>query len=196
MSSILRRILLALLALLPLVALAVPACARPLQADAGGYGVVEWDSLVALQNAQQARREHGYHFGPLLGATYLRAGDAEFSAPTYGGSVRKEAYTLFLGGGQIGGNDRVRFAGVRFGLPPGLFLQVSAVDAWQMVPDVDAYSHRATGATGNVGYEWSGGRFHGSLSGGIGGFDLVTPKQEESETVLGFQLSGHAGFTF
>jgi hypothetical protein len=194
MSSILRRIL---LALLPLVALTDPACARPLHADAGGYGVVEWDSLVALQNAEQARREHGYHFGPLLGATYLRVGDAEFSPPIYGGSVRKDAYTLFLGGGgRIGGNDRVRFAGVRFGLPPGLFFQVSVVDAWQVVSDLDAYSHRATGATGSVGYEWLGGPFHGSLSCGAGGFDLVTPKQEESETAFGFQLSGHAGFTF
>jgi len=193
MFSILRRSLLALLAL---VALAVPAFARPLQADAGGYGVVEFDSLLALQNASQAHHEHGYHFGPLLGATYLQVGDAEFSAPIYGGSVRKDAYTLFLGTGQIGGNDRMRFAGVRFGLPPGLFFQVNAVDAWQVVSDLDAYSHRATGATANVGYEWLGGRFHGSLSGGAGAFDLVTPKQEESETAFGFQLSGHAGFTF
>lgn len=193
MSSILRRIL---LALLPLVALAVPAFARPLQADAGGFGALEWDSLVALQNARQLHREPEYHFGPLLGATYLRVGDAEFSAPIYGGSVRKDAYTLFLGDGRIGGNDRIRFAGVRFGLPTGLFFQVSAVDAWQVVSDFDTYSHRATGATGSVGYEWLGRRFHGSFSGGAGGFDLVTPKQEESEIALGFQLSGHAGVTF
>ena len=189
--------LLQLLAVATAFALAaVPAAsARPLQAQDGTFGAVEWDSLVALQNSDP-RTEPAFHFGPILGAMFLKVGDATFFAPTYGGSVRRDDSTFFLGDGRIGSDDRVRFAGLRFALPRSLFGQVTAVDARQVLTEFDAYTHRAIGATAGVGYERLGRRFHGSLFGGVGGFDLVTPKQEDSETAFGFSVSGHAGFTF
>jgi hypothetical protein len=183
------------LLLLLLLLSAAPASARPLEADSGPFGAVEWDSLVALQKAAE-QQEPDFHVGPILGAMFLRVGDAEFFAPIYGGSVRRDAYTLFLGDGRVGSDDRMRFAGVRYALPGGLFLQATAVDARQVLRDFDAYTHRAIGGIGGVGYERSGRRFHGSLSGGAGGFSLETPKQVEAETSFGFQVAGHAGVTF
>jgi hypothetical protein len=174
---------------------ALPASARPLQSGDGSFGAVEWDSLVALQRAAEGR-EPAFRFGPILGTTYLRAGDATFFAPTYGGSISKNAYTLFLGDGRIGGEDRVRFAGLRRALPGGLFVQLTGLDARQVISDLDQYTHRAVGAAGSVGFQWRGRRLHGSVAAGAGGFDLETPKQVVSETVLGLHLAGHAGFTF
>lgn len=188
-----RRI--APLLLLILLGIAVPAAARPLQVDTIPFGAVEWDSLAALQKSADLR-EPDLHFGPILGAMFLRVGDAEFLAPTYGGSVRRDAYTLFIGDGRIGADDRLRFGGLRFGLPTGLFLQVTGVDARQVLSEFNAYTHRATGAMVGAGYQRLGRRFHGALSGGGGGFQLVTPKQVESETSFGFYVAGHAGVTF
>jgi hypothetical protein len=183
------------LLVLLLLGIAVPSAARPLQVADSPFGAVEWESLATLQKSAPAH-EPDLHFGPILGAMFLRVGDAEFLAPIYGGSVRRDAYTLFLGDGRIGADDRLRFGGLRYGLPTGLYVQVTGVDARQVISEYEAYTHRATGAMAGVGYERLGRRFHGSLSGGGGGFQLVTPKQVASETSFGFYVAGHAGFTF
>ena len=158
------------------------------------------DTVVVRQEIVE-RHEPDFYLGPILGAMYLDVDGNEFLSPIYGASVRKDQYTLFLGEGRVfsehdGNDDRFRFGGLRVGQPTGFFFQVVGIDARQLILERDVYSHRATGGTGGIGYQWSGRHFNGSVAGGLGGFNLVTPSQFDAETSMGFYLTGHAGLTF
>ena len=149
-----------------------------------------------------AGTEPGFHLGPILGAMFLSADATTFFSPMYGASVRRNPYSLFLGdsgafatGGE-GSGDRFRFGGVRYGQPTGVFFQLIAIDARRVSPERDVYTHRATGGTGGVGYQWAQGHLHGSITGGLGAFDAIVPGEAESKTAFGFSVTGHAGFTF
>jgi hypothetical protein len=164
----------------------------------GGGG--QRDTLIVRQEIVE-RHEPDFYLGPILGAMYLDVEETEFFSPLYGGSVRKDNYTLFIGEGRVfstgdGNDDRFRFGGLRIGPPTGFFFQFIGIDARQLILERDVYTHRATGATGGLGFQWAGRHFHGSAAGGIGGFNLVTPRQFDSETGFGFYLSAHGGLTF
>ena len=165
-----------------------------------GRNLAQRDTLV-IKDETIVRHEPDFYLGPILGAMYLDVDGNEFFSPMYGGSVRKGVYTLFIGEGRVfseddSNDDRFRFGGLRIGPPTGLFFQVLGIDARQLVLERDVYTHRATGGTGGIGYQWAGEHFHGSVAGGLGGFNLVTPAQFGAETSLGIYLSGHAGLTF
>jgi hypothetical protein len=158
------------------------------------------DTLIVRHETIE-RHEPDFYLGPILGAIFLSVEGNEFFSPMYGGSIRKDVYTLFIGEGRVfskhdGNDDRFRFGGLRIGPPNGLFFQVVGIDARQLILERDVYTHRAIGGTGGIGYQLSGRHFNGSIAAGAGGFNLVTPKQFDSESSLGFYLAGHAGLTF
>lgn len=158
------------------------------------------DTLVVRQETVE-RHEPDFYLGPILGAMFLSVEGNEFFSPLYGGSIRKGVYTLFIGEGRVfsrndGNDDRFRFGGLRIGPPNGLFFQAVGIDARQLILERDVYTHRAIGGTGGIGYQRSGRHFHGSIAAGAGGFNLVTPKQFDSESSIGFYVTGHAGLTF
>lgn len=163
-----------------------------------------WDAqrdTVILRHESVERHEPDFYLGPILGAMFLSVEGNEFFSPLYGGSIRKGVYTLFIGEGRVfstkdGNDDRFRFGGLRIGPPTGLFFQVAGIDARQLILERDVYTHRAIGGTGGIGYQMSGRHFHGSIAGGAGGFNLVTPDQYDSEKSIGYYLVGHAGLTF
>jgi hypothetical protein len=147
------------------------------------------------------RHEPDFYLGPILGAIFLNVDGNEFFSPMYGGSIRKGVYTLYIGEGRVfskndGNDDRFRFGGLRIGPPNGIFFQALGIDARQLILERDVYTHRAIGGTGGIGYQMSGRHFHGSVAVGGGGFNLVTPKQFDSESSIGFYVTGHAGLTF
>ncbi len=158
------------------------------------------DTLVVYHQTVETH-EPDFYLGPVLGAMFLSVEGNEFFSPMYGGSIRKGVYTLFIGEGRLfsrndGNDDRFRFGGLRIGPPNGMFFQVVGIDARQLILERDVYTHRAIGGTGGIGYQMSGRHFNGSIAAGAGGFNLVTPRQFDSESSLGFYLTGHAGLTF
>jgi hypothetical protein len=163
--------------------------------NAGGGG----RDTVVVESVEV--HEPDFYLGPILGAMFLSVDGNEFFSPMYGGSIRKGVYTLFIGEGRIfsrhdGNDDRFRFGGLRIGPPNGLFFQAVGIDARQLILERDVYTHRAIGGTGGIGYQRSGRHFNGSIAAGAGGFNLVTPKQFDSESSIGFYVTGHAGLTF
>jgi hypothetical protein len=140
------------------------------------------------------------HLGPLLGAMYLSVDGNEFVSPMIGGSIRRDRFTAFLGGGGLfpedGEDDRFYLGGLRYGPSLGPFVELVVVDARQVAVERGAWTHRATGATGGIGYREGEGHFQWSVGAGAGAFKLVTPKQIDSETSFGFSLAGQAGFIF
>ncbi len=166
----------------------------------GPGGAVQRDTLIVRHESVE-RHEPDFYLGPILGAMFLSVEGNEFFSPMYGGSIRKDVYTLFIGEGRVfstkdGNDDRFRFGGLRIGPPTGLFFQVVGIDARQLILERDVYTHRAIGGTGGIGYQTSGRHFNGSIAAGAGGFNLVTPRQFNSESSIGFYLAGHAGLTF
>ncbi|MEO6461778.1 MAG: hypothetical protein ABIP29_01755 [Candidatus Eisenbacteria bacterium] len=158
------------------------------------------DTLI-VREVSVERHEPDFYLGPVLGAMFLSVEGNEFFSPMYGGSVRKGVYTLFIGEGRVfskndSNDDRFRFGGLRIGPPNGMFFQAVGIDARQLILERDVYTHRAIGGTGGIGYQRSGRHFNGSVAVGGGGFNLVTPKQFDSESSIGFYVTGHAGLTF
>lgn len=158
------------------------------------------DTMVVYHETVE-RHEPDFYLGPILGAMFLSVEGNEFFSPLYGGSVRKGVYTLFIGEGRLfsrndSNDDRFRFGGLRVGPANGLFFQALGIDARQLILERDVYTHRAIGGTGGIGYQRSGRHFNGSIAVGAGGFNLVTPKQFDSESSIGFYVTGHAGLTF
>jgi hypothetical protein len=166
----------------------------------GRHGAAQRDTLIVRQESIE-RHEPDFYLGPILGAMFLSVEGNEFFSPLYGGSIRKGVYTLFIGEGRVfskgdGNDDRFRFGGLRIGPPNGLFFQAVGIDARQLILERDVYTHRAIGGTGGIGYQRSGRHFNGSIAAGAGGFNLVTPEQFDSESSIGFYITGHAGMTF
>ena len=166
----------------------------------GPFGPGGRDTLVVYHETVETH-EPDFYLGPVLGAMFLSVEGNEFFSPMYGGSIRKGVYTLFIGEGRVfskndGNDDRFRFGGLRIGPPNGMFVQVLGIDARQLILERDVYTHRAIGGTGGIGYQASGRHFNGSIAVGAGGFNLVTPKQFNSESSVGFYFAGHAGLTF
>lgn len=158
------------------------------------------DTLIVYHESVE-RHEPDFYLGPILGAMFLSVEGNEFFSPMYGGSIRKGVYTLFIGEGRLfskndGNDDRFRFGGLRIGPPNGMFFQAVGIDARQLILERDVYTHRAIGGTGGIGYQLSGRHFNGSIAAGAGGFNLVTPRQFDSESSIGFYVTGHAGLTF
>jgi hypothetical protein len=158
------------------------------------------DTLIVREQTIE-RHEPDFYLGPILGAMFLSVEGNEFFSPMYGGSIRKGVYTLFIGEGRLfsrndSNDDRFRFGGLRIGPANGVFFQAVGIDARQLILERDVYTHRAIGGTGGIGYQLSGRHFNGSIAAGAGGFNLVTPKQFDSESSIGFYVTGHAGLTF
>ena len=165
-----------------------------------GDGVGGRDTLIVREVAVE-RHEPDFYLGPILGAMFLSVEGNEFFSPMYGGSIRKGVYTLFIGEGRLfskndSNDDRFRFGGLRIGPANGMFFQAVGIDARQLILERDVYTHRAIGGTGGIGYQMSGRHFNGSIAAGAGGFNLVTPRQFDSESSIGFYVTGHAGLTF
>ncbi|MGH2400901.1 MAG: hypothetical protein ACRDF6_13780, partial [bacterium] len=162
--------------------------------------------LVDLERVEDARgvsdHDHPYaaldhahdfpaevRFNPHAGVVYLRAGDEDYFSPQVGLGIRKGNFSLFAAYGRTfedPDDDRIMTSGLRVGQEEGLFFQLGFVDARKLIPHFDEYTARAVGITAGAGFGWRPRPIDITLTGGVGGFNVVTEDELKDEWEFGF----------
>jgi len=152
----------------------------------------------------QEQRSDTFAIGPTIGVVYVNVDGNDFLSPSIGGVVRHDNVVLFMSDGRTfeetrreeGRDDRLRYGGIRFGQPTGLYWGFTYLDARRLMVEYDQYTYRAVGGTVTGGYQRSGAHLYGNLGVGVGMFNLVTPAKIDADWKPGFAAMASVGLTF
>jgi len=158
------------------------------------------DTLTVLQE----QRSDAFAIGPTIGVVYVNVDGNDFLSPSIGIVIRHDNVMLFMSDGRTfeetrreeGRDDRLRYGGIRFSQPTGLYWGFTYLDARRLMVEYDQYTHRAVGGTITGGYQRAGAHLYGNLGVGLGLFNLVTPAKIDADWKPGFAAMASVGLTF